>query len=67
MVSNILTSNCKTTQRKFVNKETVPKQALTQKRFHEHNCLDRHIVIDDWVITLIDSADTFKELRRKEL
>ena len=28
-------NNYKSTQRKFVNKEAVPKQALKQKRFHE--------------------------------
>ena len=50
-----------------MNKELVPKQALKQKRFHEHYCSDRHNGIEDWVITLIDSADTLKELRRTEL
>ena len=39
-----------------MNKEAVPKQALKQKRFHEHYCSDRHNGIEDWVITLIDSA-----------
>ena len=61
------TKNYKSTQRKFVNKETVPKQALKQKCFHEHYCSDRHNGIQDWVVTLIDSADTLKELRKKEL
>ena len=60
-------NNYKSTQRKFVNKEAVPKQALKQKGFHEHYCSDRHNGIEDWVITLIDSTDTLKELRRKEL
>ena len=60
-------NNYKSTQRKFMNKEAVPKQALKQKRFHEHYCSDRHNSIEDWVIPLIDSADTLKELRRKEL
>ena len=59
-------NNYKSTQRKFVNKEAVPKQALKQ-RFHEHYCSDRHNGIADWVITLIDSDDTLKELRRKGL
>ena len=45
-----------------MNKEAVPKQALKQKRFHEHYCSDRHNGIEDWVTTLIDSADTLKEL-----
>ena len=33
-------NNYKSTQRKFVNKEAVPKQALKQKCFHEceHYC-----------------------------
>ena len=60
-------NNCKSTQRKFVNKEAFPKQALKEKRFHEHYCSDRHNGIEDWVITLIDSANTLKELRKKEL
>ena len=51
------------THRKFVNKEAVPKQALKQKHFHEH----RHNGIEDCDITLIDSAETLKELRMKEL
>ena len=50
-----------------MNKEAVPKQALKQKCFHEHYCSDRHNGIQDWVITLIDSAGTLKELRKKEL
>ena len=57
----------KGTQRKFVSKEAVPKQALKQKHFHEHYCSDKHNGIEDWVITLIDSANTLTELRRKEL
>ena len=60
-------NNSKSMQRKFTNKDVVPKQALKQKRFHEHYCPDRHNGIEDWVITLIDSANTLKELRRKEL
>ena len=60
-------NNYKSTQRKFMNKEAVPKQALKQKRFHEHYCSDRRNGIEDWIITLIDSAETLKELRRKEL
>ena len=55
------------TQRKFVNKESVPMQALKQKRFHERYCSDRHNGIENWVITLIDSADILKQLKRKEL
>ena len=57
----------KTMQRKFVKKKAVPKQALKQKRFHKNYCSDKHNAIEDWVITLIDSADTLKELRRKEV
>ena len=40
----------KSTQRKFVKKESVPKQALKQKCFHEHYCSDRYNGIEDWVI-----------------
>ena len=58
-------NNYNSTQRKFVNKVAVPKQALKQQHFHEHYCSDRHNGIQDWVITLRDSADTLKELRRK--
>ena len=58
-------NNYKRTQRKFMNKEKIPKQPLKQKRFHENYCSDRLNDIEDWVITLIHSADTLKELRRK--
>ena len=50
-----------------MNKEKVPKQALKQKRFHDHYCSDRHSNIEDWIITLINCAGTLKELRRKAL
>ena len=60
-------NNYNSTQRKFVKKVAVPKQALKQQHFHEHYCSDGHNGIEDWVITLIDSADTLKELRKKEL
>ena len=52
------TNNYKRTQRKFMNKKAVPKQ---------HYCSNRHNSIEGEVVTLMDSADTFKELRRKEL
>ena len=54
-------NNYKSTQRKFVNKEAVLKQALKTKTFHEHSCAERHHGIQDWVVALIDSADTLKE------
>ena len=57
----------KSTQRKFVNKEELPKQALKQKPFHEHYCSDGHNGIKYWVITLKDSAGTSKEWRKNEL
>ena len=41
----------KGTQRKFVKKEAVPKQALKQKRFAEHYCSDRHNGINDILST----------------
>ena len=55
-------NNCKSTLRKFMNKEAVRKQALKLKRFHEHYCSDKNNGIAVWVITLIDSADTLTEL-----
>ena len=60
-------NNYKSTQRKFMNKEAVSKQALKQKRFPEHDYPDRHNGIEEWVITLIDSAETLKELRGKRV
>ena len=59
--------NCRGTQRKFVNKKAVPKQVLKQKYFHEHYYSDRYNDIKDWVLPLIDRADTLKNLKRKEL
>ena len=56
-------NNYKSTQRKFLNKEAVPKQALKQKHFHVHYSSDRHNDIQDWVITIV----VLKELRNKEL
>ena len=50
-----------------MNKEAVLKQALKQKRFHQHYCSDRQNDIQDRCITLIDKADTLKELRKKQL
>ena len=57
-----------------MKKEAVPKQAVKTKKnqkkttcFHKHYCSDTHNGIEDRVITLIDSVDTLKELRRKEL
>ena len=77
MVSNILAvqtrsfksgaNNYHSTQKKFANKEAVPKKALKQKRFHEHYCSGRHNGIEDWGITLMAIANTLKELRGKEL
>ena len=60
-------NNYNSTQRKFVNKVAVPKQALKQQHFHEHYCSDRqwHTRLGYYLIVLIDSADTLKELRRK--
>ena len=60
-------NNYKSTQRKCTDKEVVLKQALKQKRFHEHYCSDRHHGKEDYVVTLIDGADKLKELGRKEL
>ena len=53
-------NNYKSTKKKVMNKEEVPNRALKQKRFHEHYCSDRHSGVEDWIITMIDSADTLK-------
>ena len=60
-------NNYKGTQRNFTNKETISKQALRKKRFHEDYYSDRHNGKKNWVITLIDSVDTLKELNSKKL
>ena len=60
-------NNYKSTHRKFISKKEVPKQALKQKRFYDYYCTEGHTGIEDWVITLIDRADTLKELKKKEL
>ena len=60
-------NNYKSTQRKVLNKEAVPKQSLKEKRFSEHYWHYWHNGIENWVITLIDCADALKELGRKEL
>ena len=56
-------NNYKSTHRKFKNKKQVPKEALKQKFFHEHFCLDDHNSIQDWVITLIEQVVDEKFLR----
>ena len=60
-------NNYKSTHRKFKNKKQVPKEALKQKVFHEHFCLDDYNGIQDWVITLIEQVDDEKFLRQREL
>ena len=60
-------NNYKSTQRKFVNKEAVPMESLKEKRFHEDQCSDRHKDIEGWIITVIDSANTLKDLKKKDL
>ena len=50
-----------------MSKERFPKQTLKQKLFYEHYCSDTHNGMEDWFITLIDSANTLIEVRRKEL
>ena len=53
-----------------VQKQSLGLGQITTKvrsESHEHYCSDRHNGIEDLVITLIDSADILKELRKKEL
>ena len=57
-------NNYKSTHRKFISKKEVPKQALKQKRLRDYYCTESHTGIEDWVITLIDRAETLKELRK---
>ena len=57
----------KRTQKKVFEQRGSSKASLKAKCFHKHYCSDRHNDIEDWVITLIDSADTLKEFRRKEM
>ena len=40
-----------------MNKKIFPKQALKQKRFHEHYSSDINSNIEDLVIILIDKED----------
>ena len=46
-----------------------PWQSYKQRleNFYLFYCAEWHKDIEHWVITLIDNADTLKELRRKEL
>ena len=60
-------NNYKSIFRKFESKKDIPKQALNQRKFHTHYCSDDHSGIDDWLITIIDSDQDEKCLRRKEL
>ena len=63
---NICCEQCTgSTETKFRSRANNYKS--TQRKFHEHYCSDRHNGIEDWVITLIDSVGTLKELRTKEL
>ena len=54
------------TQTQFVNRDS-SKVHVNTEWFYEHYCSDRHNGIEDWVIMLIGSADTLKQLRSKEL
>ena len=52
---------------KVYEKRGSSKASPKKARFHKHYCSDTHNGTEDWVITLIDSAETLKDLRRKEL
>lgn len=66
-------NNYKSVHRKFRSQATKEKSksgykvTIFQEKFHEHFCDGDHSGIDDWVITLIDSALSEKSLREKEL
>ena len=42
------------------------KQKNTQKRFHDHYCLDDHLGIDGWDFTLFEQCETHKQLKERE-
>ncbi len=43
------------------------EKKFAQEKFHHHFCQEGHKGIEDWEVTLIDSAFSEKSLRRKEL
>ena len=42
------------------------KTENTQKRFHDHFCLDDRLGIDDWDFTLFEQCETHKQLKERE-
>ena len=45
----------------------VKQTKICQEKFHKYFCGEGHSGIEDWEVILIDSAETEKELRTKEL
>ena len=43
------------------------EKKYAQEKFHHHFCQEGHKGIEDWEVILIDSANTEKSLRSKEL
>ena len=43
------------------------EKKCAQEKFHEHFCKEGHKGIEDWEVILIDSANSEKSLRSKEL
>ena len=60
----LLFNNYKSAFRKVFNSDKSPK--VNQEHFHQHFKLPEPNGMDDWRVTLIDSADNRKELRRRE-
>ena len=64
-------NNYKSVHRKYRNQffsdKRGNKTSICQEKFHKHFCGDGHTGIEDWEITLIDSATSEKSLREKEL
>ena len=66
-------NNYKSVHRKYSlqtsdkDNELAKRDKIYQEKFHKHFCQNDHKGIEDWEITLIDSAPTENSLRQKEL
>ena len=54
------------TLRSFCRGKSLPNQARSQKRFHEHYLSGGHNGNGNWEITIIDHAETVKALVKEE-
>ena len=60
-------NNYKCKHRKFRENDHHRKDKIEQRIFHQHFCEDGHTGEEDWVVQLIDQADTLPSLRKKEM